>query len=373
MALKTRTWRRAGSAAASDSAVNGGSAVNAGSAAASGGAATGGGAGLVFTELGLGTAPLGNLYRAVPDGEARGLLDRAWAGGVRYFDTAPLYGLGLSERRLGAFLRGKPREDYVLSTKAGRIMRACGPDERTGIGKWFDVPARREIYDYSYDGIMRSFEFSLERLGVDRVDVLYVHDVDAFTHGSKAASEARIEEFMGSGYRAMTALRGQGAVKAIGGGLNEWEACQALAERGDFDLFLLAGRYTLLEQEALETFLPLCESRGIGIVIGGPYNSGVLASGPKPGAFYNYDPAPESIRERVRRLAEGCAAHGVPLLDAAFRFPLLHPCVVSVIPGAQRVEEVEGNLRAAGAAIPPALWRDLKARGLMRRDAPTGG
>ena len=366
MALKTRTWRPGKGAAKNGSAVDGGK------TAAGGSAARGGSRRLEFTELGLGTAPLGNLYRAVPDDEGRAVLDRAWAGGVRYFDTAPLYGLGLSERRLGALLRGKPRDEYVLSTKAGRLMRACAPEERTGIGKWFDVPARREVYDYSYDGIMRSFEFSLERLGVDRVDVLYVHDVDVFTHGSKAASEARIEEFMGSGYAAMAALRDQGAVRAIGGGLNEWEVCQTLAERGDFDLFLLAGRYTLLEQEALETFLPLCESQGIGIVIGGPYNSGVLASGPKPDAFYNYDPAPDSIRTRVRRLGEVCEAHGVSLIDAAFRFPLLHPCVVSVIPGAQRVEEVESNLQAAGAAIPPALWRDLKAERLMRGDAPTG-
>ena len=365
MALNTHTWRPG------EGAAKAGGAVAGGNTAAGGNPASGGSGGLAFTELGLGTAPLGNLYRAVPDDEAQAILERAWSGGVRYFDTAPLYGLGLSERRLGALLRGKPRDDYVLSTKAGRIMRACGPEERTGIGKWFDVPARREVYDYSYDGIMRSFEFSLERLGVDRVDVLYVHDVDAFTHGSKAASEARIEEFMGSGYRAMLALRNQGAVQAIGGGLNEWEACQTLAERGDFDLFLLAGRYTLLEQGALETFLPLCESRGIGIVIGGPYNSGVLASGPKPGAFYNYDPAPEPVRVRVRRLGEACGAHGVSLIDAAFRFPLLHPCVVSVIPGSQRMEEVESNLRAAGAAVPPALWRDLKAQGLMRPDAPT--
>ena len=327
------------------------------------------GARLDFTELGFGTAPLGNLYRAIGDDDARALLNRAWAGGVRYYDTAPLYGLGLSERRLGALLRGKNRDDYVLSTKAGRLLHACDPAARTGLGKWFDVPARRAIYDYGYDGVMRSLEFSLERLGADRVDILYVHDIDVMNHGSKA--DARIDEFMASGYRAMVALREQGVVKAIGGGVNEWEVCQTLAERGDFDLFLLAGRYTLLEQEALETFLPLCESRGIGIVIGGPYNSGVLASGPRPGAFYNYEPAPEPVLERVRRIAEICGSHGISLIDAAFQFPLLHPCVVSVIPGGQGVEEVESNLRAAQAGIPPALWDDLKAQGVMRPDAPT--
>ncbi len=328
--------------------------------------------GLTFTELGFGTAPLGNLYRAIGDDEAQAILERAWEGGVRYYDTAPLYGLGLAETRLNRFLRGKKREDYVLSTKAGRVMQVCGPEERTGIGKWFEVPNRREVYDYSYDGIMRSLEFSFERLGVDRVDILYVHDLCIFTHGSKEASDARIEEFMGSGYDAMVSLRDQGVVKAIGGGINEWEVCQTLAERGDFDLFLLAGRYTLLEQEALESFLPLCQSRGIGIVVGGPYNSGVLASGPKPGAFYNYDPAPEEILERVGRIEAVCNSHDVSMIDAAFQFPLMHPSVVSVIPGGQSLAQMESNLHAAEAKIPPALWADLRDQGLLREDAPTG-
>ena len=243
-----------------------------------------GNGGLTFTELGFGTAPLGNLYRAVADAEAQATLEAAWDSGVRYFDTAPLYGLGLSETRLNQFLRGKKRDEYVLSTKAGRVLRVCPPDQRTGIGKFFDTPTRREVYDYSYDGVMRSFEASFERLGVDRIDILFVHDVDIFTHGSKEASDARIDEFMRSGYYAMLALRDQGVIKAFGGGINEWQVCQTLAERGDFDLFLLAGRYTLLEQEALASFLPLCEKRGIGIVLGGPYNSGILATGPKPGA-----------------------------------------------------------------------------------------
>ena len=343
MTLKTRTWRR------------------------------GDGASLDFTELGFGTAPLGNLYRAIGDEEARAILEQAWAVGIRYYDTAPLYGLGHSERRLGALLRDKPREEYVLSTKAGRLLEACAPAERTGIGKWFEVPARREVYDYSHDGILRSFEFSLERLGADRVDILLVHDIDVSNHGSRAASDARVDEFMASGYRSMVSLRDQGVVKAIGGGVNEWEVCETLAERGDFDLFLLAGRYTLLEQEALDSFLPLCESRGIGVVVGGPYNSGILASGPGPGAFYNYEPAPAPIRDRVRRLGEICRSHGVSLVDAAFQFPLLHPCVVSVIPGGQGVAEVESNLRAAEETIPPTLWDDLKAHGLIRPDAPTGG
>ncbi len=331
-----------------------------------------GNGGLTFTELGFGTAPLGNLYRAISDEDARAILDAAWDGGVRYYDTAPLYGLGLSESRLNPFLRGKPRDEYVLSTKVGRLMNHCAPQDRTGIGKWFDVPQRREHYDYSYDGIMRSFEHSFSRLGVDRIDILYVHDLCASTHGSKAASDMRIAEFFGGrGYDAMLSLREQGLVSAIGGGTNEWEVCQILAEQGDFDLFLLAGRYTLLEQDALETFLPLCEQRGIGIVTGGPYNSGILATGAKPGAYYNYEVAPQEIIDRVHAIEDVCTQHSVRMVDAAFQFPLLHPAHVAVIPGGQGVSEMQSNFQASAADIPPALWADLKDQGLMRQDAPT--
>lgn len=330
-----------------------------------------GNGGLTFTELGFGTAPLGNLYRAISDDDAHAVLTRAWDLGVRYFDTAPLYGLGLAETRLNRFLRGKPRGDYVLSTKIGRLLRRCEPgEERTGAGKFFDVPTRREVYDYSYDGVMRSLEFSLERLGVDSIDVLYAHDLDIFTHGSEAARNARLEELMAGGYKALLSLRDQGVIKAFGAGVNEWQACQWLTERGDFDLFLLAGRYTLLEQEALETFLPLASQRGIGIIIGGPYNSGILATGPKPGAFYNYDVAPQPILDRVARIEAVCKRHTTRMVDAAFQFPLRHPAVVSVIPGGQGVAEMEANAVAAFAEIPPALWADLKTEGLMRQDAP---
>ena len=330
-----------------------------------------GNGGLTFTELGFGTAPLGNLYRAISEDDAHAVLSRAWDVGVRYFDTAPLYGLGLAETRLNHFLRDKPRGDYVLSTKIGRLLRRCETgEERTGVGKFFDVPARREIYDYSYDGVMRSLEFSLERLGVDSVDILYAHDLDVFTHGSEAARDARLKELMAGGYKALLSLREQGVIRAFGAGVNEWQACQWLTERGDFDLFLLAGRYTLLEQEALETFMPMAEERGIGIVIGGPYNSGILATGPKPGAFYNYDPAPQAILDRVARIEAVCNRHTARMVDAAFQFPLRHPAVVSVIPGGQGVSEMDANAVAARAEIPPALWSDLKAEGLMRQDAP---
>ena len=329
-----------------------------------------GNGGLRFTELGFGAAPLGNLYRAISDDDAQAVLQAAWDAGVRYFDTAPLYGLGLSETRLNRFLRGMSRDDYVISTKIGRLFRATTPDQRDGLGKWFDVPSRNEIYDYGHDAVMRSLEFSLERLGLDRVDILYAHDLDVFTHKSVAARDARLDEFMAGGYRALMSLRDQGVIRAFGAGVNEWQSCQWMAERGDFDLFLLAGRYTLLEQEALETFLPLAQARGIGIVIGGPYNSGVLATGPKPGAFYNYDPAPDWVLERVGLIESICRSHGVAMVDAAFQFPLRHPAVVSVIPGGQGVAEMQANARAATATIPPALWADLKAQGLIRRDAP---
>ena len=327
--------------------------------------------GLDFTELGLGTAPLGNLYRAISDAEADAVMDRAWTAGLRYFDTAPLYGFGLSETRLNRFLRDKPRDHYVLSTKVGRLLEPCPPVLRDGVGKWFDVPARREVYDYSYDGVMRSIEASFARLGVDRIDVLLVHDLDVANQGSRANVDAKLAQLMAGGYHALERLRREGAIKAFGAGVNEWQVCQQMAEQGDFDLFLLAGRYTLLEQAALDSFLPLCQARGIGIIIGGPYNSGILATGARPGAFYNYEPAPQPILDRVARIEAVCTAHGVRMVDAAFRFPLLHPSVVSVIPGGQGVDEMESNIAAHAAAIPPALWDDLKDQGLLRADAPT--
>ncbi len=326
---------------------------------------------LQFTELGFGTAPVGGLYRPVSGDEAHATMTRAWDAGVRYFDTAPLYGLGQSETRLNRALAG--RSGFIVSSKVGRLLRPTRAGEvRDGIGKWFDVPNRKEIFDYSYDGVMRSVEFSLERTGLDRIDLIYAHDLDIFTHGSAEAMQTRLDEFMASGYKALVALRDQGVIRGFGAGINEWQPAQWLVERGDFDIFLLAGRYTLLEQEALDSFLPLCLARGVGIVIGGPYNSGVLATGARPGAFYNYNPAPDWVLAKVAKIEAVCAAHKVRLVDAAFQFPLLHPAVLSIIPGGQGVAEVDANVRAASAVIPAALWADLKAQGLMRQDAPTG-
>ena len=329
-----------------------------------------GNGGMTFTEIGFGTAPLGNLYRAISDADADAVLDRAWDAGLRYYDTAPLYGFGLSETRLNRMLRDKPRDDYILSTKVGRLLKPCAPEDRDGVGKWFDVPARKEVYDYSYDGVMRSVEFSLERLGTHRIDILFVHDIDVPNQGSRENVNAKVDQLMAGGYHALEQLRGEGVIKAFGAGVNEWQVCQQLAERGDFDIFLLAGRYTLLEQEALDSFLPLAQQRGIGIVTGGPYNSGILATGAREGAYYNYDVAPPEILDKVRRIEAVCDAHKVRMLDAAFQFPLLHPCTVSVIPGGQGVAEMDSNLAAANAKIPSGLWQDLKDQGLMRADAP---
>jgi len=328
------------------------------------------GATIKFTVIGFGAAPLGNLFRPVSEEDAQATLAAAWKAGMRYFDTAPLYGAGLSETRINHFLRDKPRQDYVVSTKVGRVLRACPPHERLGQGKFFNIPSRREIYDYSYDGVMRSLEDSLERLGLDSVEILFVHDIDVFNHGTVEVRDAHVETLMKSGYKALTRLRDEKVIKAFGAGVNEWEVCEILALRGDFDLFLLAGRYTLLEQESLQRLLPLCERRGIGIVLGGPYNSGILASGAKHGATYNYINAPPAIINRVAEIERVCRRHKVKLPEAALAFPLLHPAVVSIIPGAVTPRQVKMNVEALRRKIPKALWRDLKAEGLLRADAP---
>jgi D-threo-aldose 1-dehydrogenase len=328
---------------------------------------------LDLTVMGFGGAPIGNLYAPVSEDDAQATLDTAWEAGIRIFDTAPLYGFGLSEERFGRVLSARPREEFVISTKVGRLLEDCAP-ENVPEYNFYATPSRTFRYDYSYDGVMRSHEASLERLKQDRVDILLVHDVDVFTHGSPEAADRCIRElFDAGGYRAMEELRSSGAVMAIGGGLNEWQICERLLGLGDFDCFLLAGRYTLLEQEALESFLPLCEKRNVGIVLGGPFNSGILATGPVPGARYNYAPAPPDILARVARIEAVCIAHGVKLIEAALRFALGHATVKTVIPGANSPDQVTTNLRLLNARIPPALWTDLKSEGLLRPDAPVPG
>ncbi|MEJ0024450.1 MAG: aldo/keto reductase [Rhizomicrobium sp.] len=322
---------------------------------------------LPFNLLGFGSATLGNLGRAFTEEECDRTLAHAWDRGLRYFDTAPLYGLGLSEERVGRNLRSRPRDEYLLSTKVGRLIEPCAPGE-SNAGVFVTAPDRKFLYDYSYDGVMRSFEESLKRLGLDRIDILLVHDVDGFTHGSREASEARIQELMRTGgWRALDELRANGAVSAIGLGVNEGQPCARILELADPDLFLLAGRYTLLEQAPLGTLFPQCARAGAGIVIGGPYNSGVLAGKPT----FDYASIPPDVAARVKALTEICRAHDVALRAAALQFVAAHPLVVSVIPGAVSPEEVDDNVAMLEAAIPPALWRDLKAAGLLHPDAPT--
>jgi D-threo-aldose 1-dehydrogenase len=323
-----------------------------------------------FTVVGFGSAPLGNLYRAISNEQALQTLQAAWAHGMRYFDTAPLYGLGIAETRVGSFLREMPRDEFVLSTKVGRLLARCAPEAREGIGKFVDVPSRQVVYDYSYDGVMRSLDYSFERLGLDRIDIALCHDIDIFTHGSAEACARRTKEFLDGAVHALADLRSQGVVGAIGIGVNEWQVSETVARNSDVDLFLLAGRYTLLEQESLESFLPLCEKKGMGVIVGGPFNSGILATGPGPGAYFNYAPAEPEILQRVAAIEAVCAANGVGLREAALRFPLMHPAVVTVIPGAITPAEVRANAESINRPIPEALWAELVRRGLLRRDAP---
>lgn len=323
-----------------------------------------------LTRMGFGGAPLGNLYRKVSDADAQAALQAAYDAGIRYFDTAPQYGLGRSEARFGEGLARLGREGIQLATKVGRLLVDCEPQEVTPEA-FVDTPQKRIVFDYSYDGVMRSFEESKVRLGVDKVDILLVHDVCAFSQGSQEASDARVRElFDDGGYRALVELRDAGEIAAIGAGVNEWQVCERLLGLGDFDGFLLAGRYTLLEQEALDSFLPLCEQRDVGIILGGPYNSGILATGAVADARYNYAPAPAHILDRVRRIEAVCAAHDTPLIAAALQFVLGHPCVKTVVPGAVNAAEVTANVDLLSRPIPPALWSDLRTEGLIRADAP---
>ena len=326
------------------------------------------GRGLAFTRLGFGGAPLGNMHRILAEDEAIATATAAWDAGLRYFDTAPLYGHGLSEQRIGRVLAGRPRPEFLVSTKVGRRLEPCPPGEADA-GIYKGVPALEVVYDYSRDGVLRSLHASLDRLGLDRVDIVYVHDLERRTHGSDEAYEAPWRELVdGGGWRALSELRASGVVSAIGLGVNETAACERFLGELDPDFFLLAGRYTLLEQAPLAHLLPQCEGRGVGIVIGGPFNSGVLA---RQGGSYDYADAPREVLARVERLAAVCRRFGVPLAAAALQFAAAHPAVASVIPGAQVAAEVEANVGLMDVAIPPGLWASLKDAGLVDPAAPT--
>jgi D-threo-aldose 1-dehydrogenase len=319
--------------------------------------------------LGLGGAPLGDLYELIPEERALATIERGYETGARLFDTAPLYGHGLSEHRMGHVLRQKPRDSYVLSTKVGRLLFPEDP-ARIERGAFKGGLNFRAVYDYSHDGTLRVVEQSLQRLGIERIDIALIHDVDIWTHGSREAYEARLKEAIEGAYKALDRLRSEGVVKAVGVGVNEVEACLSFASTCRIDCFLLAGRYTLLEQGGLDDLLPLSQEQGFSFLLGGPFNSGILATGPVPGAKYNYKDAPPEILERVRRIEAVCQRHGVPLAAAAIRFPLGHPQVASIVPGAVRPEEVERNAALIQTRIPADLWAELRHEGLLRPEAP---
>ncbi len=297
---------------------------------------------LQVTRLGLGSAPLGMLFQPVEEEAALAVVERAFELGVRLFDTAPLYGSGLAERRFGRVLAARPRESFVLGTKVGRLLRAGEP-----------------VFDFSYEGAKRSLAESLERLQLDRVDILHIHDPDA-----------HYEEALSGAYRALAELRRQGVISAVGAGMNQAPMLARFAREGDFDCFLLAGRYTLLDQSGLEELLPLCQSKKIAVIIGGVYNSGLLAD-PRPGAPYDYKPAAAALVERARSLAEVCERHGVPLKAAAIQFPFGHPAVTTVLAGCRSVAELEENVSLLESPIPPGLWAELKAERLLGEAVPT--
>ncbi|HEY3085029.1 MAG TPA: aldo/keto reductase [Candidatus Dormibacteraeota bacterium] len=297
--------------------------------------------------MGLGTAPLGGLFEPVSADEAHAVVEAAWRAGIRFFDTAPLYGHGLAERHLGAVLRSKPRDQFVLATKVGRLLRADAPPEPGQSYK--GVPPVNPVFDFTYDGVMRSVEESIDRLGLDRIDILHIHDPD--DHFAEAISGA---------YRALDRLRSEGSIRAVGAGMNQSAMLARFAREANFDCFLLAGRYTLLDREGATELLPLCVERGIAIIAGGVFNSGILAD-PRPGAKFNYQPAPAALVKRARELSAACVRHGVELKAAAIQFPLRHAAIASVLTGCRSVGELEENVRMFQAQIPDELWPELDA------------
>ncbi|HZT87924.1 MAG TPA: aldo/keto reductase [Stellaceae bacterium] len=318
---------------------------------------------LSVTELGLGCATLGGSRIEVARQTAEEIVAAAWAAGVRYVDTAPFYGVGQAERAVGDALRDRPRDEWVLSTKVGRLLRP-NPSGVHADGRIHPLPFD-PVYDYSYDGIMRSFEDSLQRLGLARIDILYVHDIGTYQHGPEA-HPALMRTLRETGYRALEKLRSDGAVSAIGIGVNEREVMLEAMEWGQWDAFLLAGRYTLLEQAPLDDLLPKCAAAGTSIVVGGPLNSGILAGRDT----WNYDKAPPEVVARVKAIAAICASHNVPLPAAALQFPLAHPAVAAVIPGPRNAAEFNENLALLRRPIPPSLWSDLRQAGLLHPAAP---
>jgi D-threo-aldose 1-dehydrogenase len=330
---------------------------------------------LSVTELGMGCAPLGNLFRAVDAKSAVATVAAAALSGIRYFDTAPGYGFGLSELRLGEALKPMSRDSMVISSKVGRSLVPINSSEQIS-HLWDQAPAMRTEFDYGRDAVLRSFESSLKRLDTPFIDMLAIHDPDEavdVSSGLDPYSRSHFKAAMDGAYPALDELRRQGLVKAIGVGINQWQMLCDFATAGDFDYFLLAGRYTLLDQDAMDRLFPLCERRGISLIIGSPYNSGILATGAIEGATYNYRPAAPAILDKVRRIEAACERHGVSLQAAALQFPLHHPLVASIIPGARSIEEVEKGVDLLEVPISMEFWAELKAERLIDERSPVEG
>lgn len=325
--------------------------------------------GLSVSVLGLGGAGLGELFETIEENTAQEIVSTAWAGGVRFYDTAPWYGHGMSEHRMGHFLRQQDRDQYAMSTKVGRIYRpASSPEYRTP--PWVGGLPFELHFDYSYDGIMRSWEDSLMRLGLHRVETLVIHDLDSGYHGSGKVMEAHQQALESSGWKALEELKNSGQIRAIGAGINADAMIPYFLEYFDMDFMLVAMPYTLLDQEPLEDILPACIEKGVSVVIGSPYASGILATGPVEGALYNYAAADTAVLKKTREIKAVCDSHGVSLQAAAMQFPLGHASVISVIPGATKPAHVAANIDNLTAEIPASLWTDLKNEQLLVADAP---
>ena len=322
--------------------------------------------GVAVSQLGVGTAPFGSFAEVDTDASIAEAFAAMHAARLKYFDTAPLYGLGLAERRLGMCLRTADRRSLVLSTKVGRLLKPVNGGPAAGVPR--GAPPFEVAFDYGYDATMRSLEHSLQRLGTDAVDIVLIHDVNQRWQGDRV--EARYREAMDGAHRALVELRSAGVIKAFGVGVNDWSILLRFAADGDFDCFMLAGRYTLLDHTALETFMPACERRGISVLMAAPFNSGILATGTTPGATYFYVEAEAGIVERTRRIEAVCARHGVAIAAAALQFPLAHPAVASVVTGMRSADEVRANVAHCRVAIAGALWDELKHEGLIAKDAP---
>jgi D-threo-aldose 1-dehydrogenase len=324
-----------------------------------------------LTQLGFGGAGVGELWGALPEDQAQGTLKEAWEAGVRYFDTSPWYGRGLSELRIGHALRGRPRDQFVLSSKVGRLLSLPKDPGNWDRSPWVGGLPFDHRRDYSYDGIMRSYEDSIQRLGTSYIDLLLIHDLDHWHLGTDAKVNAYMTQLYSSGYRALRDLKEQKLIGGIGAGINQKGTMQQFMDWVDLDFFLVALAYTLMDHEVLDTEIATAAERGMGFVIGGVYNSGILATGTVEGAMYNYQPATENEMKRVRLIEDVCMHHKVPLAAAALQFPLGHPSVASVIPGAINPEQQAKNIEAMSHGIPQDFWSELKSEGILAEHVPT--